>query len=185
MTHPLRALCVAASIGVAGCGGGGAVSGTVLGLSGSGLSLSNGFETINVAKDATTFAFPTDVEDGKAFAVVVVTQPSGLRCTVSNGTGTASATAATTSVSVSCVPVWTVSGTVRGVLRAGLVLNNGYEDIPVAAGAPTFAFPTPLPSGSTYRVTVKTSPSAQVCAVSSGEGEVLDSAVANVAVSCN
>ncbi len=184
MKNLCKALPLAALL-LGGCGGGGAVSGTVIGLTASGLSLSNGYETIVVAKDASTFAFPTDVEDGKGYAVVVVTQPTGLRCSVSNGTGTATATVGTNSVSVACVPVWSLSGTVSGLTRAGLVLNNGYEDITLAAQVPSFAFPTQLPEGSTYIVTVKTRPTGQVCTVSNGEGVVAAAPVANVAVACN
>lgn len=170
---------------LAGCGGGSEVSGTVIGLTASGLSLSNGFETISVPKDATTFAFPTDVEDGKGFAVVVVTQPTGLRCTVSNGTGTAVGGTAATAVSVACIPVWSISGTVAGLVRDGLVLNNGYEDITVAARMPSFAFPTQLPSSASYRVTIKTQPTGQACSVANGDGVVASGPVADVAVACN
>ena len=185
MRNWVEALPLAALLVLAGCGGGSTVSGTVIGLTASGLSLSNGFETLSVPKDATTFTFPTDVEDGKGYAVVVVTQPTGLRCTVSNGTGTASATAAATSVSVACVPVWTISGTVSGLTRSGLVLNSGYEDVAVAAQAPSFAFPTPLPGGSSYRVTISAQPTGQTCNVGNGDGVVDAAAVANVAVTCN
>ncbi len=183
----VRMLPLAGGLGLTACGGGGEVSGTVIGLTASGLSLSNGYETITVPKDATTFAFPTDVEEGKAYAVVVVTQPTGLRCSVSNGTGTgtASATAASTSVSVACLPVWSISGTVSGLTRSGLVLNNGYEDIVVAAGALSFAFPTQLPTGSSYRVTVTTQPTLQSCSVSRAEDVVGSEPVSDVAVSCN
>lgn len=168
-----------------GCGGGGEVSGTITGLTADGLSLSNGYETITVAKDASTFVFPTDVDDGKTYSVVVVSQPNELRCSVSNGTGTASATVVVPPVLVSCIPVWSVSGTVSGLFSSGLVLNNGVDDITVAAGAPSFAFPTQLTTGSTYRVTVKTQPSQQSCRVSNGDGQVDSAAVADVAVACD
>ena len=184
MNAAIRPVSLVAAVLLAGCGGGGEISGTVTGLTASGLSLSNGFETISVAKDETRFAFPTEVEDGNGYAVVVVTQPTGLRCTVSNGSGTVSGGLAPPAVNVNCVQVWSISGRVNGLLRIGLVLANGTEDIAVAANAASFAFPTQLPSGASYSVTIKAQPGVQRCTVSNGDGVVGQEAVTDVVVSC-
>lgn len=168
-----------------GCGGGSDISGSITGLSADGLTMSNGYETISVAKDATRFAFPTLVDDTKSFNVSVVTQPPGLRCTVANGSGTGASNTDISNVAVTCVPVFPLSGTVSNLRRSGLVLNNGSEEVAVAAEAPSFAFPTALASDAIYTVTVKTQPSPQTCTVSNGEGVVGQVAVSNVAVSCN
>lgn len=184
----MKSLCKAfplAALLLVGCGGGGEINGTVTGLTASGLSLSNGFETITVAKDATRFNFPTEVEDGNGYAVVVVTQPTGLRCTVSNGSGTVSGSIAPPTVSVSCVAAWSISGRISGLARSGLVLSNGAEDVAIAANAASFAFPTQLVSGASYSVTIKTQPVLGRCSVSNGEGVVGSEAVSDVIVSCN
>jgi len=186
MTQPkLSALVAAVLLACSGCGGGSDISGTVVGLTADGLTLSNGFETITVAKDVTSFAFPTIVDDTKTYNVTVVTQPTGLRCTVANGSGTATSNTDISNVIVTCVAAYPLSGTVSNLRNSGLVLNNGSEDVAVAAGAPTFAFPTPLSSGTNYDVTVQTEPSAQVCTVTDGAGTVASVAVTNVRIICN
>jgi len=179
-----RGMTLASAVVLAACGGG-EVGGTITGLTNAGLVLTNGSETINVAANATSFTFPTGLDDGKAYAVSVVTQPAGLQCGVTNGTGVASSSAVVNNVVVTCVAVFSVSGTVAGLTRAGLVLNLGGEDLAVAAPAPSFAFVTRLPTGAEYLVTVKTQPTGQACSVSSGGGVVGAVAVADVAVRCN
>ncbi|MEO7853570.1 MAG: hypothetical protein ABIR94_15145 [Rubrivivax sp.] len=176
---------VASLLLFSGCGGGSDISGIVTGLTTAGLTLSDGYETISVAKDATSFVFPTIVDDTKTYNVSVVTQPAGLRCTVANGSGTAASNTDVSNVVVTCAAVFPLSGTVSGLRGIGLVLTNGSEDVGVAATAPSFAFPTALASETSYKVTVKTQPSSQACTVSNGEGTVGRVAVANVAVTCN
>jgi len=184
MRNLCKTLPLAAAL-LAGCGGGGEINGTITGLTAAGLSLSNGFETISVAKDATRFSFPTEVEDGNGYAVVVVTQPSGLRCTVSNGSGTVSGSIAPPTASVNCVAAWSLSGRINGLARSGLLLSNGGEDVAIAANAASFAFPTQLVSGASYSVTIKTQPAQGRCTVGNGEGVVGSEAVSDVIVSCN
>lgn len=83
---------------LAGC----TVGGSISGLSESGLVLlNNGGSALTVAAGASTFAFAPSLSSGSAYDVTVQTQPTGLTCTVSNGSGTASANV--TDVSVSCV----------------------------------------------------------------------------------
>ncbi|HTW37477.1 MAG TPA: choice-of-anchor tandem repeat GloVer-containing protein [Steroidobacteraceae bacterium] len=84
-----------------------AVGGTISGLTSSGLVLANGSNTLAVMPGASSFTMPTPVVYGDAYAVTVQTQPSGLACSVSNGTGTMGA-AGVTSVSIVCVPNFTL-----------------------------------------------------------------------------
>lgn len=69
------------------------LSGTISGLSGSGLMLSNSTtgENITIAAGATSFAFNQPVQLGAAFSVVVQKAPSSpvQGCTVNQGSGTA------------------------------------------------------------------------------------------------
>lgn len=119
-----RVSAVAASIvllsaGCAGGGGGGggstaptptySIGGTIGGLTGSGLVLANGNDTVSPATGATSFTFATELGSGTSYAVTVKTQPSSELCQVANGSGKV-ASAAVTSVMVSCTPPWTWVG---------------------------------------------------------------------------
>jgi hypothetical protein len=46
--------------------------------------------------------------------------------------------------------------------------NNGGDDLPVAAGATSFAFSKQIDYGTTYNITVKTQPAHMTCSVSAG-----------------
>jgi hypothetical protein len=187
---------------IAGCGGHGgggstqpaapapvlhSISGTVTGLSGTGLVLANGADRLSVI--AGTFTFATSVATGSSFNVTVATQPSGptQMCVVANGSGTVSGSDVT-NVAVTCTTteVHSISGTVTGLSGAGLVLANGGENLNVAAGASTFAFANSVASGSAFNVTVATQPTSpsQTCTVAHGSGTVSGTDVTNVAVSC-
>ena len=60
------------------------------------------------------------------------------------------------------------------------------DDLPVASGAATLTFATPVASGGAYGVTIKTQPSAptQTCMVVGGTGTVGSSDVSSVTVNC-
>jgi hypothetical protein len=86
--------------GLAAPGQGFSVGGTVSGLGGGTLVLSDGVETVRVTQDG-SFAFPAKLADGAAYAVTVTSAPNGVTCTVTGGTG-AVASADVSSVAVSC-----------------------------------------------------------------------------------
>ena len=85
------------------------VSGTISGLTATGLSLTDtytgggGPETISPAANDTTFAFTQAVKSGETYAVTVAASPTGLKCGVTNGTGTVD-NANVTGVAVACTP---------------------------------------------------------------------------------
>ncbi len=156
-----------------------AIGGTVVGLAaGATLVLrNNGADDLTVGSDG-AFVFATRV-DG-AYAVTVETQPAAQRCTVSNGTGTA--TADVTGVTVTCASTFSVGGTVSG-LDAGktvVLRNNGGPDLTVSANG-AFTFPARV-SGA-YAVTVQTQPVLQLCTVANGSGTATAD-VSNVTVTC-
>ncbi len=65
---------------------------------------------------------------------------------------------------------YTVGGTVTGLSGSGLLLQNGGgADLPISASG-TFTFATRMLSGTSYSVTVKTSPTAplELCRVAPG-----------------
>jgi hypothetical protein len=63
------------------------VGGTISGLTGSGLVLVNGNDSVTLNANATTFTFPTHVLSGSPYSVQVLTQPTNptQACTVQNG----------------------------------------------------------------------------------------------------
>ncbi len=79
---------------------------------------------------------------------------------------------------------FTVGGAVTGLTGTGLVLqDNASDDLAVSADGP-FTFKTALANGADYAVTVKTQPSNQSCAVTSGSGKIAGAKITNVAVAC-
>ena len=165
------------------------IGGTVSGLSGSGLVLqNNGGDDLAITGNG-PFSFATALDDGSAYAVTVLTQPTGLNqtCTVTNGSGTLSG-ADVTDVQITCVTdTFTVGGNVSGLNGTGLVLqNNGGDDLPITADGP-FAFATPLDDGSDYAVMVLNQPVTardQQCTVVNGSGTLMGADINDVAVQC-
>ena len=195
-----------AALALAACGGGGgssapasqssspppptqySIGGSVSGLTGTGLVLEdNGGDNLPVSQNG-TFSFTTKVNSGAAYAVTVMTQPSGETCTVASGSGTASADVTTVAVTcaASTASTVTIGGTVSGLSGTGLVLrDNGGDNFTVTQNG-TFTFATALATGAAYAVTVATQPSspAQTCTVANGTGTTASANVTNVTVSC-
>ncbi len=81
------------------------------------------------------------------------------------------------------ISVYTIGGTVSGLVGDGLVLqNNGNDDL--AVGGVSFIFSSALPNGSDYEVTVLTQPTGQYCDVSNGIGTISGADVTDVTVIC-
>ncbi|HAI73819.1 TPA: hypothetical protein DCL22_00320, partial [Candidatus Moranbacteria bacterium] len=76
------------------------IGGTISDLTGTVILQNNAGD--NLSRSATgSFTFATALHSSDAYAVTVLTQPTGQTCTVSSGTGTV-ASANITNVSVSC-----------------------------------------------------------------------------------
>jgi len=164
------------------------VRGTVVGLLGSGLVLTNnGGDSLTVTENG-SFVFPSKLAGGSSYNVVVRTQPSGPNqaCTVTNARGTVG-NVDVSNVVVSCTTSdFTIGGTVLDLEGSGLVLrNNGGDELRIDSDG-RFTFDTALPVGSTYNVTVAEQPRdpEQTCSVSNGSGAVGSSNVTNVTVRC-
>jgi large repetitive protein len=163
------------------------VGGTVTGLAGSLVLQNNGGDDITLTADG-TFAFPTTIASGAAYAVTVLAQPStpSQTCVITNDTGTVTS-ANVTSVSITCTTnSFKIGGTVSGLSGTGLVLqDNGGDDLTIAADG-TFQFTTPVLSGTTFSVTVLTQPTtlSQTCTVTGGSGTVGGADVSSVMVDC-
>lgn len=167
------------------------IGGSISGLTGTVVLQNNGGNSLT--RSATgSFVFTTPVASGGGYAVTVLTQPAGQRCTVTNGSGT-NVLANVSNVAVDCINVYTISATVTGLgtpPSVGMVLkNNGNNNLSITDNG-TFAFSNGLASGESYNVRVLIQPAApaKTCTVTGGDsgtgsGTVVASAV-NVTVAC-
>ena len=163
-----------------------ALGGTIAGLTQSGLVLANGSSYLAVSAGAASFTLPTPVAYSSGYTVSVLTQPSGLACSVANGSGTMPA-AAVTNVAIACTDQpFSVGGTIAGLGNStGLVLANGTDSLTVSAGATGFVMPAKVAFGGAYAVQVKSSPAGMSCSVANGSGTVGAANVTQVAITCS
>jgi hypothetical protein len=184
-----RAAIAGGILAVAACGGNSNgpplnLSGTISGLTTSGLSLTTLGVNLVISEGATSFNFGPILYNGVVYDVSVPDQPAGQLCTVANGTGTAT-TANISNVVVTCSnKTFTVGGTLSGLTSSGLVLANGSDSLAVAAGATSFTLPAGVAYGSDYSVTVAAQPAGLTCDVTDGSGTMGDAAVTSVTVKC-
>ena len=163
------------------------VGGIVSGLVGSAVLQNSGGDDITVTANG-SFAFPTTVASGAAYAVTVSAQPTvpSQTCLVTSGAGTVGGGDVTT-VRVDCTTnTFAIGGTVTGLAGSGLVLQNNAGETLAVSAAGSFVFPTPVASGETYAVTVMAQPSAptQVCTVAAGSGSIDGAPITDIAVTC-
>lgn len=160
------------------------VGGSVTGLTTGALVLkNNGGDALTASANATRFNFATPLAEGAAYNVTIDTQPTGLTCAVSNGNGTV-AGANVTNVSIVCaVNTYTLGGTVSGLNGGTLVLQNSSNTLSITSNG-AFTFPTPLPEGSSFAVSVASQPAAQGCAVTNGSGS-MSANINNITVACS
>ena len=159
------------------------IGGSIAGLSADGLVIANGADTLNPMHGTASFAFATPVATGAAFAVTVTTQPAGESCAVTAGSGTVGS-ANVSSIQISCVPTYSVSGSVSGLAAAGLVLANGTDTTAIAAASTGFTMPARLTSGAAYAITVQTQPTGEHCSIANATGTIAAANASNVAVAC-
>lgn len=172
-----------------GCGGSDdpashTLGGTISGLTGNGLVIANGSDTLSVSAGATSFSMPGQVRTGASYALTVQTQPAGQVCAFAGASGTMPDADVTTAVLTCASNAATVGGSVSGLNETGLVLANGSDTITVAAGATAFTMGVPVTNGSAYGVTVQTHPAWQRCSVGNGSGTISGGNVSNVTVTC-
>ena len=167
------------------------ISGSISGLNNSGLILQlDGQYNQSVPANATSFTFSNTLAVNSTYTVTVYAQPTYESCTVSSGTGTVIGNVAT--VKVTCALLtYTVSGTISAPatigLSAGLKLQefSGGPILSLAAGATTFAFPTPVAAGTNVNVTPTQQPSWQTCSAgASNQSGPITANVTNDAFVC-
>ena len=139
---------------------------------------------------------PQDVPAGQArtFTWTYTASTAGAGVLVIDAAGSAADTGlpvAAQRVSTNLVVVlanaFTVGGKVTGLKGSGLVLHNGGDSLTLLAGATSYVFPTPVPSGERYAVTVTTQPTdpSQSCTVAHGSGTIDAADVTDVDVTCS
>jgi len=169
---------------------------TVSGVSAGGIQLNNSYRlpgataSVNDAQltvnGSNTASFATSLPSGATYSVSVANSPN-YSCNVANPTGTVGTTAI--NLSVTCAPVFTVGGTVRGLMsgRSVVLRNNGADNLTVSANG-AFTFPTSLASGANYSISVLTQPTGESCSINgsySPHAGTVSAAVTNIFVSCS
>ncbi|HET9448586.1 MAG TPA: hypothetical protein VFO35_20105 [Steroidobacteraceae bacterium] len=165
------------------------IRGTVSGLQGQGLVLTNnGGDDVGVQTDG-AFAFPKQIASGSGYRVEVKTQPStpAQACSVQNGEGTVADRDVDNIVITCALRQFTIGGTISGLRGSGMILaNNGGDRFNPTSDGP-FTFPTAMLSGSSYHVTVTNPPISplQFCRVRNDSGVVVESNITDVRVECS
>ncbi|MFS2006196.1 hypothetical protein ACEN9F_21500 [Duganella sp. CT11-25] len=155
------------------CGGGDGSLQLTVSLSGvtkDGLVLTNTNtgELLPVPIGTSIIAFTKLAGTDEQFNIQIKTPPANATCTLTDNTGKANAYTAYRIV-VSCTnDPYTLGGVVYGLKSNGLVLANGPDTVGVVAngGADVaYTFPTKVPNGSPFGVTVLSQPAGQTCTV--------------------
>jgi len=126
------------------------IGGTIVGLSGTGLTIQHISddntptinETMDITSGSTTFTFPTPQQSGTTYSIQITAQPIGQVCRVLNPTGTVVGGSKTpildasgnpigtfinpniTSIVINCLPGYMISGTITNYTGNGLRLQN-------------------------------------------------------------
>ena len=178
---------------IAGCGGtvSAPIGGTLTGLSGGTTLtlLNNGANPLAVSANG-FFTFSTTIQSGSTYNVTVGAQPIGEICTVTNGSGVINSSgAAVTNVAVNCVANIVSNTVVFGNLTglpAGdqVTLVNGSDTL-LLTGNGAFGFPTAVPVGNTYNVTLKSQSPGLNCTLANVSGTIpATGSITPVVVSC-
>jgi hypothetical protein len=164
------------------------IGGTVNNLEGSGLVLlNNGGDDLTI-NDSGPFHFDTALPSGSRYDVQIALQPSNPNqiCRVEKGTGTVGSDDVTNIVVTCETGDFSVGGRVTHLRGVGdlVIQNNGGDDLQIAAEG-RFTFPTRLPSGSPYNVTISRQPLFARCEVRHGSGTIRDKDIDDVEVRCD
>jgi hypothetical protein len=164
------------------------VGGKVVGLTGSGLVLTdNATDNLNVSANG-AFNFAVPVPSGSMFSAQITTQPSNPAqvCTIAGQAGTVGS-GDVNSILVNCTAnAYTVSGQVNNLAGGGLVLNTSAGSLTITSNG-SFALPASFMTGEMYSVAVGIQPAnpPQTCGVTGGTGVIAGASVNDVVVDCS
>ncbi len=164
------------------------IGGTVQNLEGRDLVLrNNGGDELTLDASG-TFVFDTALPSGARYDVTIAQQPRDPQqtCTVSNGSGFVGNGNVANIVVACATRDFSVGGRVSrlGGLGGLVIQNNGADDLEIAADGP-YTFPTRLPSGAQYNVTIRRQPLFDRCEVRHGSGTVRDKDIHDVDIRCD
>ena len=77
-----------------------------------------------------------------------------------------------------------LSGSVIGLAKTGLILQNGGEELPVTAGSSSFVFVNLIKSEDRYDIKIKQQPKGATCTMTNGSGKANSYSVSTAYVSC-
>lgn len=182
------------------------VGGNVSGLTSGQVTLLNeGGDSLSTGNGS--FMFTTKLANGAPYDVTVSAAPSGMSCSVANGSGKI-ASASVTNVAVTCssgsggggnafwipyeaksLSAFSLGGTVSwpasGVSGSVFLEVNSGDLVTVTYPTTSFTFPTNVSTGTQYGITVAFQPTGGTCTVTGGAtGVVNTSDITNIAVTC-
>lgn len=153
------------------------IGGTVAGLAGTLVLQDSRGEQIALTANG-TFALPTLMASGQKYRVTIFEQPTApsQTCAIINDSGEGEVTDDDIKgIEIECATnQFAVGGQIWGLLGSGLTLeNNGGDALPIEVDG-DFLFPTLVPSGAPYHVTISSQPTRpwQLCSVLSGGGMI-------------
>ena len=163
------------------------IGGTVVGLTGLGLTLrNNNVDALSITKNG-AFFFPITFAPNAGYDVTILNQPVGpvQSCTVNGGTGVVG-NSDVQSIVINCSSsAFTIGGTVSGLAGSVTVRNNGTDTLTLTSNG-TFAFGVPIESNNSYSVEVITQPGPNSsCFVDQGIGVVGVAPVTSVRIVCS
>ncbi len=188
LTRWLPGLLLALSL--AACGGGSSGRSYSIGGTLSGLAASKQLTLLNNGSDSLTlsangaFTFASKIPRRSSYNVSVGSRPPGQFCSIVNGSGFG-VVSNVNNVQVRCVATVSIGGTLSGLTSGQKVtlLDNGGNQLTLTANG-NFLFPSTVPAGSSYTISVASQPGGQTCTVAQGTGYGITSNVTSVAVNC-
>lgn len=186
---PLWGLFILCAPLLSACDGGGSdapVGGTLSGLpSGQQIVLQNNANDDLTLKQDGDFRFDTRLKAGDRYNVSVLTQPAGMTCAVSKGSGKVNSRGdGVFDVKVSCDMGPSLGGTLSGLQAGASVTLSNKGILLTLTQNGLFQFKNSLPPGTSYQVTVAQQPVQGKCAVSNASGSIVAGKLSLVNVDC-
>lgn len=163
------------------------ISGTVTNLQGS-VTLTNqtNSDTFTVTSPNNTFSFPTKLNPGTGYNVVVSQNPTNQTCTVNQSTGVAGNSNNVPLVVACRQALRSITVVVTGLTGQGAVqvVNNGSDILTIGQNG-SYTFEDRIPDSSVFNVTVKSQPPGQACVIPNPVGTVFGTDITNIDVVCS
>ncbi len=162
------------------------VGGTVIGLDpGDVLTLQNNKDDdLEITTDG-NFTFPIPIANNGYYDVTILSNSSTKTCSVSNGNDMIDDTNVTNATVVCHISSFTIGGTINGVEEHDtLILQNNKKDDLLVISSANFTFPTKIPDGGGYYVSIYSEPHAKNCTITNNVGTVSSADITDVSINC-